>query len=39
VTSVVAAFLHAYANPAHERTAAAVIARRFPDLAVRNPRV
>jgi N-methylhydantoinase A len=34
VTSVAVAFLHAYANPAHERAAAAVIARRFPDLAV-----
>ncbi|HUA53395.1 MAG TPA: hydantoinase/oxoprolinase family protein, partial [Candidatus Sulfotelmatobacter sp.] len=34
VTSVAVAFLHAYANPAHERAAGELIAERFPALAV-----
>ncbi|MFN4089361.1 MAG: hydantoinase/oxoprolinase family protein [Alphaproteobacteria bacterium] len=34
VASVAVVFLHAYANPAHERAAAALITRRFPGLAV-----
>jgi N-methylhydantoinase A len=32
--SLAICFLHAYANPAHERAAAAVIAQRFPDLSL-----
>src|SRR5690242_9762198 len=32
VTSLAICFLHAYANPAHERQAAEAIARRFPQL-------
>jgi N-methylhydantoinase A len=34
VASIAVVFLHAYANPRHERQAAAVIARRLPQLAV-----
>ena len=34
VRSLAICFLHAYANPAHERAAAAAIARRFPDLSL-----
>ena len=34
VESLAIAFLHAYANPAHERRAAELLARRFPDLSV-----
>jgi N-methylhydantoinase A len=34
VTSIAIVFLHAYANPAHERAAGRLIAERFPDLAV-----
>jgi N-methylhydantoinase A len=34
VESLAIAFLHAYANPAHEQVAAAAIAARFPDLSI-----
>ncbi|MBR0653684.1 hydantoinase/oxoprolinase family protein [Plastoroseomonas arctica] len=34
VTSLAICFLHAYANPAHERAAAAAIAARFPALSL-----
>jgi N-methylhydantoinase A len=34
VTSIAIVFLHAYANPAHERQAAAIVTRRHPGLAV-----
>jgi N-methylhydantoinase A len=34
VRSLAICFLHAYANPAHERAAAAAIERRFPDLSL-----
>ncbi len=34
VTSLAICFLHAYANPVHERMAAEAIARRFPQLSV-----
>jgi N-methylhydantoinase A len=34
VRSLAICFLHAYANPAHERTAAAAIAQHFPDLSL-----
>jgi len=34
VTSLAICFLHAYANPAHERMAAEAIARRFPALSL-----
>ena len=34
VRSLAVCFLHAYANPAHERTAAAAIAEHFPDLSL-----
>jgi N-methylhydantoinase A len=34
VTSLAICFLHAYANPAHEQTAAEAIARRFPALSL-----
>jgi N-methylhydantoinase A len=34
VRSLAIAFLHAYANPAHERAAEAAIARRFPELLI-----
>ncbi len=34
VTSLAVCFLHAYANPAHERAAAAEIARLFPTLSL-----
>jgi N-methylhydantoinase A len=34
VTSLAICFLHAYANPAHERMAAEAIARRFPSLSL-----
>ena len=34
VRSLAICFLHAYANPAHERTAAAAIAEHFPDLSL-----
>ncbi|HYZ32814.1 MAG TPA: hydantoinase/oxoprolinase family protein, partial [Crenalkalicoccus sp.] len=34
VTSLALCFLHAYANPAHERQAAAAIARQFPRLSL-----
>ncbi|HSU07336.1 MAG TPA: hydantoinase/oxoprolinase family protein, partial [Acetobacteraceae bacterium] len=34
VRSVAIAFLHAYANPSHERAAEAAIARRFPELLI-----
>jgi N-methylhydantoinase A/oxoprolinase/acetone carboxylase beta subunit len=34
VRSVVVAFLHAYANPEHERRAAAVMRAAFPDLSI-----
>ena len=34
VTSIAVVFLHAYANPRHEREAARRIARRFPRIAV-----
>jgi N-methylhydantoinase A len=34
VRSLAICFLHAYANPAHERAAAAAIAQRFPDLSL-----
>ena len=34
VTSVAIVFLHAYANPAHERAAAAIVARRHPGMVV-----
>lgn len=34
VTSVVVGFLHAYANPAHENEAAAMIAETMPDMAI-----
>ncbi|MCB9929137.1 MAG: hydantoinase/oxoprolinase family protein [Alphaproteobacteria bacterium] len=34
VASVAVVFLHAYANPAHERAAAAALAEAVPDLAV-----
>ena len=34
VESLAVCFLHAYANPAHERAIGAAIARRFPDLSV-----
>jgi N-methylhydantoinase A len=34
VHSVAICFLHAYANPAHERAAAEAIGRRFPDLSL-----
>src|SRR6516165_7522177 len=34
VRSLAICFLHAYANPAHERAAAAAIARRFRDLSL-----
>ena len=34
VRSLAVCFLHAYANPAHERTAAAAIAQHFPDLSL-----
>jgi N-methylhydantoinase A len=32
--SLAICFLHSYANPVHERAAAEVVARRFPDLSV-----
>jgi N-methylhydantoinase A len=32
--SLAICFLHAYANPAHERAAAEAVARRFPDLSL-----
>ncbi|MFD2236526.1 hydantoinase B/oxoprolinase family protein [Aureimonas populi] len=32
--AIAVAFLHAYANPAHERRAAQIVRGRFPDLAV-----
>jgi N-methylhydantoinase A len=34
VRSLAICFLHAYANPVHERAAAAAVARRFPDLSL-----
>lgn len=34
VRSLAICFLHAYANPAHERAAATAIAQRFPDLSL-----
>ena len=34
VRSLAICFLHAYANPAHERAAAEAVARRFPDLSL-----
>jgi N-methylhydantoinase A len=34
VRSLAICFLHAYANPAHERAASAAIAQRFPDLSL-----
>jgi N-methylhydantoinase A len=34
VRSLAICFLHAYANPVHERAAAAAIAQRFPDLSL-----
>jgi len=34
VTSLAICFLHAYANPVHERVAAEAIARRFPQLSL-----
>ncbi len=34
VRSLAVAFLHAYANPAHERAVGAAVAQRFPGLAV-----
>jgi N-methylhydantoinase A len=34
VRSLAICFLHAYANPIHERAAAAAIAQRFPDLSL-----
>jgi N-methylhydantoinase A len=34
VTSLAICFLHAYANPVHERMAAEVIAKRFPQLSI-----
>ena len=34
IESLAIAFLHAYANPAHEHHARAIVARAFPDLAV-----
>jgi N-methylhydantoinase A len=34
VTSIAVVFLHAYANPRHEKEAARLIARRFPAVAV-----
>jgi N-methylhydantoinase A len=34
VTSLAVVFLHAYANPAHERAVAEAVARRFPGLSV-----
>jgi len=34
VSSIAVVFLHAYANPDHERRAAAALARRFPDIAI-----
>src|SRR5262245_61774798 len=34
VRSLAICFLHAYANPAHERAAAAAIVRRFPELSL-----
>lgn len=34
VESLAIAFLHAYANPAHERQARAIVGRAFPDLPV-----
>ena len=34
VRSLAVVFLHAYANPCHERIAAEAIARRFPDLSL-----
>jgi N-methylhydantoinase A len=34
VTSIAIVFLHAYANPAHEAEAAALVRRLFPELAV-----
>jgi len=34
ITSVAICFLHAYANPAHERQAAEVIARHLPEVAL-----
>jgi N-methylhydantoinase A len=33
-TSIAIVFLHAYANPAHEREAAAIVARRHPGMVV-----
>ncbi|MFH5926900.1 hydantoinase/oxoprolinase family protein [Roseomonas xinghualingensis] len=34
VTSLAICFLHAYANPVHERVAAAAIVKRFPQLSI-----
>jgi N-methylhydantoinase A len=34
VTSIAVVFLHAYANPAHERAAAALLLARHPDISV-----
>lgn len=34
VTSLALVFLHAYANPDHERAAAAAVAKRFPEVAL-----
>ncbi len=34
VTSIAVLFLHSYANPGHERAAAAALLRRYPDMTV-----